>query len=271
MKKFYYAMTAVALLASTSSCKKSSGPNGSGGQNGSGLVRMQQGVDPTDDSIYLFRYDATNRLSVVIDSINQDTLTATYNLASQLTNIQESSPYGQDNLAATYNSTGQLAQIDYTLFGEYDRYIFTYSGSGNIPSQCAYYTNAGSGGLALYRTYIYTVEGQNITGVKEYNKSNVFLGEHKMTFGSQANPFKTLSLFNWGNRLGTDDIVTTETFFNANLLASTTWYGDSNNIFYTTTVTSTNNSAGNPVKIVAAEKYTDGSIQNLYTWGFSYK
>jgi len=271
MKKFYYALTAIVLLSSISSCKKSSGTNNPGGQNGATLVRMQQGIDPTDDSVYLIRYDGMNRLNVIIDSINQDTLTATYDLASHLISIQESSPYGQDNLNATYNSTGQLTQIDYTLFGESDSYVFTYSGGGNMPSQCAYYTNAGQGGPALYRTYVYTVTGQNITGVKEYSKANVFLGEHKMTFGTQANPFKTLSLFNWGNRLGTDDIITTESFFNANLLATTTWYGDSNNIFYTTTVTSTNNSAGSPAKIVATEKYTDGSIQNLYTWGFSYK
>jgi hypothetical protein len=270
MKNFSYALMAIALFASGSSCKKSSGPS-SGGQNGSSLVRMQQGIDPTDDSVYLFRYDATSRLSVIIDSINQDTLTATYSLGSQLTSIQESSPYGHDNLTATYNSSGQLTQIDYTLFGESDRYVFLYAAGGALPSQCVYYTNAGQGSLSEYRTYGYTVTGQNITGVKEYSKAGVFLGEHKMTFGTQANPFKTLSLFNWGNRLGTDDIVTTESFFNANLPATTTWYGDSNNIFYTTTVTATNNPAGNPVKIVATETYTDGSIQNLYTWGFSYK
>lgn len=265
-------MIAIVLIAFASSCKKNSDSgNNPGGQNGAKLVRIQQGIDPLDDSVYLIRYDGTGRTSVVIDSINNDTLTGVYNGGSQLTNIAESNAYYHDALNATYNSTGQLTEMTFSFFGENDKYVFTYTAGSSMPSQCAYYTNSGSGSLFLYRTYVYTVTGQNITGVKEYDKSNTFLGEHKMTFGTQANPFKTISLFNWGNRLGMNDIVMTESIFNANLHTSTTWYGDSNNIIYTTTVTATNDQSGNPTKITASEKYPDGSIQSLFTWGLSFK
>ena len=223
MKYLCYALIAIAFTMADASCKKSSGSGNNGGSQTSGLVRIQQGVDPNilNDSVYLLKYDINKRLSVIIDSLNQDTLTATYNTGGKLTGIQESSAYSSDQLSATYNTSGQLTELDCSVFGEQEQFVFTYSGT--MPSQCVYSTNAGAGSLSVWRTYGYTVTGQNITDIKEYDASNTFLGEHKLTYGTQTNPFKTLSLFNWGGRLGTDDIIFTETFFNANMTATTAW------------------------------------------------
>jgi hypothetical protein len=270
MKNTSYVLLATALIMAGASCKKSTpSNNNNNNQTTSSLVRIQQGVDPdiTNDSIYLLKYDTKKRLSVIIDSLNTDTLTATYNTSDQLVGIQESSPWSNDQLTATYNSSGQLTQIDCTVFGSHEQYAFTYSGS--MPSQCVYSDDA-SGSLAVWRTYGYTVTGGNITDIKEYDKSSTFLGEHKMTYGSQANPFKTISLFNWGNRLGAGDIAFVETFFNTNMTATTTWYGNSANILYTTTQTTTNDKSGNPVKIVASEQ-VGSTVDGLYTWNLSYK
>ena len=272
MKKNPYvlAVTAIALIAVVTSCKKDSGSNNNpGGQSGS-LVRIQQGVSVDDDTVYLIRYDGQKRVSAIIDSINLDTLTAAYNSSNQLTDIQETSPYGHDHLSATYNGSGQLTELNSSFFGQKDKYVFEYSGS--MPSKKSYYTDAGQGGsVALYRYYTYTLTGTNITGIKEYSAGDVFLGERKITYGTQTNPFKGLTLFNWGNRLGIEDIITQETFFNTNMATNTAWYDDSNNMAYSTAVTPANNSSNIPTGITAAEKYADGELQNLFTWSFSYK
>ena len=270
MKNHYCVLIATALIISFPSCKKSGGSN-NGGSQGSTLVRIQQGVDPAiiNDSVWLLKYDSKNRLSVVTDSINQDTLTATYNDAGLLTNIQENSAYSNDQFAATYNSSGQLTEIDCSVAGQADQYVFTYNGA--LPSRCVFSNNAGSGSLFVWRTYGYTSSGGNITDIKEYDQNNTLIGERKLTYTTQANPFKTLSFFNWGGRLGTDDISFMETFFNANMPATTGWFNATNNPFYTTYQTTTNDKSGNPVEIAANEQYPDGTSQALYTWGFTYK
>lgn len=269
MKNHYYVLIATALIVATPACKKSGGS--SGGSQGNTLIRIQQGIDPSiiNDSVYLLKYDSKNRLSVVIDSINQDTLTATYNDANQLTAIQESSAYSSDQFAATFNSNGQLTEIDCTVAGQADQYVFTYNGS--MPSQCVFSNNGGSGSLFVWRTYGYTATGGNITDIKEYDQNNTLIGERQLTYTTQSNPFKTLSFFDWGGRLGTDDISFMETYFNANMAATTGWFNATNNPFYTTYQTTTTDKSGNPVSIVATEKYPDGTIQSLYTWGFTYK
>jgi hypothetical protein len=271
MKSHYYVLLSTALIMTATSCKKDSSNSGGGGNQSSGLVRIQQGVDPAiiNDSVYLLKYDSKNRITSVIDSIYQDTLIATYNANGQLSTIQEHNPYADDQLSATYDGSGHLTEIDYILAGEMDQYAFTYTGS--MPSQCVWSTNAGSGSLFVWRTYQYTATGQNITNIKEYDKDNSFIGERRLTFGNQANPFKTLSFFNWGGRLGTDDIIYMETFFNANLTATTAWYGPSNNLFYTTNQTTTNDNSGNPTKIVATEEDAGNDILSLQTWFFNYK
>ena len=270
MKNHYFVLLVVALVISSPSCKKSNSSS-NGGTQGSTLIRIQQGIDPSiiNDSVYLLRYDSKNRLSVIIDSINQDTLTATYNDAGQLTNIQETSAYSSDNFAATYNGSGQLTEIDCSVAGQADQYVFTYSGS--MPSQCVYSTNAGSGSLFVWRTYGYTSSGGNITDIKTYDQNNTLIGERKLSYGNQTNPFKILSFFDWGGRLGTDDISYMETYFNSNMTATTEWLNATNNPFYTTNQTTTVDKSGDPVQIVANEQYPDGTSQALYTWGFSYK
>ena len=269
MKRANCLLVISVLVVAGASCKKSSGSANNGGSQGSNLVRIQQGVDPTiaNDSVYLLKYDSKNRLNIIIDSLNQDTLTATYNGTGQLTAIQET--YG-DGLTATYNSSGQLTEIDDVIAGSQEQYVFTYSGP--MPSKCTYSTNSGAGTpLAVWRYYAYSVTGENITDIKEYNASNTLLGERKLTFAGKANPFQTLSLFNWGNRLGTQDIISVETFFDASMTATTEWDNATNNPYYTTYQTTTLNNSAEPVKIIASEQAPGGVVQNLFTWGFSYK
>jgi len=268
MKSFYYVIP-VALLATAISCKKDSASTPPGGNNAQ-LIRIQQGVSTDDDTVYLIKYDDKKRIASLIDSIYGDTLTPAYDGSDRITGITERSDWSNDHLTVTYNASGQVTQLDYTLNGEKDRYVFEYS--GGMPSKNTFYTDAGqAGALTLWRVYTYTTTGSNITSIKESDNSGTLLGERKITFGTQTNPFKTLALFNWGNRLGTEDIIPIETIFNANALTSTTWYDATQNPFYSTTVVPVNNAAGNPVGITATEKDPSAGVMNTFTWSFSYK
>jgi len=93
-----------------------------------------------------------------------------------------------------------------------------------------------------------------------------------LTFGSLPNPFKTLSLFNFSAHLAADDIMPVESFFNANLVTSAIWYGDNiNSPFNSNSLVVTNNAANMPTKITSADLNGDGSVEDVFSWNFSYK
>lgn len=246
----------VIVLIAFISCKKDNG-SGGGPSSNSNLVRIQQGVDPdiTNDTVYLISYDGSKKITSIVDSLFNDTLTATYDASGNLAAVNET--YGT-NSTYTYDGNNQLTQIDYQLAGSHEQFVFEYT--NGVVSKETYNSNLGSGPVSKQSYFTFVVTDGNITSIKAYNKNDVLVSETTCTYGSQPNTFKALSLFNYGGILGADDIFRPETFFNKNNLS-----GFSVNGLNTSSVYTYNGQL--PTKIVT----TDQSISGVFTWAFSYK
>ena len=183
------------------------------------LFRIQQGVNPdlTDDTIWHISYNAAGKIRTIVDSLAQDTLVANYDASGRLVSTFDS--YG-DNATYTYNADNQLAVLSYDWAGSKERFLFTYAG-GTIQKK-SYYSNLGSGALKYLGDFIYTVTGGNITSIKAYTASGTLISTSTFAYGSEPNPLKDLSLFNYANRLGMDYIMDIETYFNKNLWTKAT-------------------------------------------------
>ena len=241
------------------SCKKDSGSSGGGSQSKGNLVRIFEGTDAdiNNDTVYLLTYNSSNQLVTLLDSLYQDSLVATYDASGNLSTVNDIGPFGLGNTSFTYNTNGTLAQIDANVAGEKEQYVFEYT--NGVVSKKSYSSDFGLGGsLQLYSYDLYTVSNGNITDMKEYDAANNLTSETSFTYGVQANPFKTLSLFNFGDRLGTQDIINYETYFNKNIQTGYT------NSSYNVTSAITFSSQQKPTKII-----TNDAINNwVETWQF---
>jgi hypothetical protein len=245
-----------------SSCKKDNGSGGGGSQSNGNLVRIFQGTDPNinNDTVYLLTYNSSNQLTVLYDSLYQDSLVATYDGSGRLSTVSDIGPFGLGSSSFTYNTDGTLGEIDANVAGENDKYVFEYT--NGVVSKKTYSSDFGGGGaLQLYSSDVYTLSNGNITDMKEYDAANNLTSETTFTYGAQANPFKTLSLFNFGNRLGTQDIINYETYFNKNI--QTGYTNTSFNVSSAITV----NSQQKPTKIITSDAI-NGWVE---TWQFFYK
>jgi hypothetical protein len=257
-----YLSAVIALLILFSSCKKNTN-SGTGGQTGTGiLTRIQEGTDPniSNDTVYLLSYNSLNKISVILDSLYQDSLVATYDASGNLIEVDDNGTYGLGSSSFTYNANNVLTEIDAVVAGEKDQYLFAYT--NGVVSKKTYNSDFGQGGaLQLYSYDVYTVTGGNITDMKEYDASNNLTSETTFTYGPQANPLKLIGLFNFGNRLGTSDIAAYETFFNKNILTGFSISGQ------TATMTNSFNSKQQLTGIID----NDQIYQGVFTWLFSYK
>jgi hypothetical protein len=243
------------------SCKKDNGGAG-GSQSNGNLVRIFEGTDANinNDTVYLLTYNSSNQLITLLDSLYQDSLVATYNTSGSLSTVNDIGAFGLGSSSFTYNTDGTLAQIDANVAGENDQYVFEYT--NGIVSKKTYSSDFGGGGaLQLYSSDVYVVSNGNITDMKEYDAANNLTSETTFIYGAQANPFKTLSLFNFGDRLGTQDIINYETYFNKNI--QTGYTNSSFNVSSAITL----NSQQKPTKIVTSDAI-NGWVE---TWQFFYK
>ncbi|HEX4371895.1 MAG TPA: hypothetical protein VHZ50_01195 [Puia sp.] len=251
----------IPCLIFLASCKKDSG-GGGGSQSNGNLVRIFEGTDAdvNNDTVYLLTYNSSNQLITLLDSLYQDSLVATYDASGNLSTVNDVGAFGLGNSSFTYNTNGTLAQINANVNGENDQYVFEYT--NGVVSKKTYTSDFGQGGaLQLWSYDVYTASNGNITDMKEYDAANNLLFETTFTYGAQANPFKTLSLFNFGDRLGTEDIMNYEIYFNKNIQTG----------FTTSSVNSisalTFNSQQKPTEIITTDQI-NGWVE---TWQFFYK
>lgn len=249
------------LASLAASCQKEiNGDDENGGDGGSStpgkLVRIHQGLDPLtdDDTVYLISYNAAGRISKVIDSMYEDTMTAHYDASGRIDHI--SSNLGE-NVYYTYDANGLLVQQDYN-WGTDERFVFTYD--NGVIAKKSYYDNA-TGPMALWRYWTYTLTNGNITNIKEYNKNGTLVGEANLTYSTLPNDYKDLALFNYGNYLGLDPFVNYESLFNKNLVSTIELNG------INISLTSTLNDRQQLGKLVAHETTYDQTL----TWRFNYK
>ncbi len=226
------------------------------------IVRIQQGTDPdlANDSVYKISYTTTGKIKALLDSINQDSLIAGYDASGHLTSITDKND-PTFNAAFTYDVTsGALTQEDYMLAGSHEQYKFAYT--NGVVSLKSYLSDLGQGGTpTLQESYAYTVTNGNITDIKTYSATNSPISHITLTYGPQANPFQQLALFNYGGRLGTDNIFNEETFFNKNILTGTT---------INSSAAATNTNTFNANGYISNINVIDLLQDNDYTWSFSY-
>lgn len=275
MKRCHLFVLLLPVFILFGSCKKEKDCSGKPPAAPKGnLIRIQQGISANlaNDTVKIISYDSLDRIRTVVDSIYKDTMYAYYDASGRLARIVQIKHYTSNNISYlitdsaqfTYNANGLLIQYDFTNNGQKNRYAFEYNNGVLIKNN--FYLDGGSGGpLILWRIFTYEVTGGNITDVKEYTASNSLVDETKFTYGSQLNPFKNISLFNFANKLGTGEVINYETYFNHNILT-----GYTNN---TSTVNITNsfNDLQKPVKIVSMYDYlSDKQFDYIFTRFFTY-
>ncbi|MRG43528.1 hypothetical protein GFS24_00295 [Chitinophaga sp. SYP-B3965] len=194
------------------------------------VLKMRQGIIPGDDTVYIVKYDAGSRITSIIDSVYADTLKVEYNSTGKVISVQDE---GWEPATFTYNDAGQLTEIFYEA-GEYsERYVFEYT-NGVLSKKSEYSkTNANSPALNLWRYHTYVVTNGNITNMKEYDAAGGLLGETTFTYSAYPNAFKPLSLLNARNTLGLGDLANHETYFNNNLISSSSVEGVQTTFAYT--------------------------------------
>jgi len=244
-------------LITFASCKKEDTPTPPGNPDAK-LVRIQQGIDAdlTNDTVYLINYNSAGKISSVIDSIYGYIVTASYDETGKLQSIDDD--YG-DDASITYDADGRLTAINFIIAGSKEKYAFEYS--NGIIGIMRHYSDHGSGGaLSLWRQYNYTVQQENIVAIYEYTAGGSLVSTKEFTYGTQPNNFKQLALFNTANRLGSERIISIESYFNKNMAKSIS----SENSIVNNTYTINSNQQFS--KAVSTE---DGGY--TYTWLFKYE
>jgi YD repeat-containing protein len=265
MRKRFIPILMAVLMLHVSCQKEVSSTDGSPGThtgntsgNGADIKRIQQGIDPdlSKDTIWLITYTSSKKISKIEDSVYDYGATAKYDASDRLIEVNMTSG---DYARYTYDAAGLLTQLDYYLVGTKERFVIEYSGS-NI-SRTTFLSDFGTGGAYESRGYeTYTVAGGNITDVKQFSMSGTLTGQATLLYGSEGNPFKNLSLFNFFNRFGMDQIVNFYTYFNKNI-SSGVKLGP---VTFKTNNTFTNH---NLTKITSEYLYGTGGI---FTYFFSY-
>ena len=229
---------------------------------GSTLFRMQMGTNPNikQDSIWTIAYNSINKPSMISDSLNGFTASATYDVSQR---IKEISTSRGDQAMFIYNINGLLSTIDVAWAGRRYRYVFSYT--NNIVSKKSCYSDNGSGrDLVLTKEYAYTVINNNITSIKEYSPSGDLLRVENCSFDIQPNVFKDFSLFSYSLLLGADHLIDAETYFNKNLLTRVTVTENartSDELLNSYTL----NGKQFPVRVISKSK------NGAFTWTFSYR
>lgn len=218
------------------------------------LRRFQMG-----DTVILISYDENKRIkSVLLDSTYKMELLPTYDNAGNLISVGERVGAGvtYTPLTLKYNTDNLLTEVNIGYASSARQYKYEYK--NGVLSKKSYYTvlNLNNPELELYRYYTYEVTNGNITSRKEYTTAG-FSNEMTFTYTGDKNVFSPLALLGAGGMLEFMEI-NDENFFNKNLIAGYTKYGDQNNYIYTY---DTN-------KLLT--KYVISKPRKAYTWMISY-
>lgn len=245
------------------SCKKDNGGNSN--PSATSFVRIQEGVDPLDDTVYLLTYDSAHHIKTIQDSIDNNLITLTYDASGNLTGLSEAGAFAiTSDVAYTYDANNLLTQIEYVFAGEHE--IFTFEYTNGVLARQNFFTDAGLGGdpkLWTYSTYVFS--GGNISTRKDYTKADVLSATTNYTYSSQANPFKTLGLINVSNLLGTDLIANFDTYFCANQRTGSS----AGNVSTQNTITK-DGSSRMAKETASVLDSADPSSNSIFTWNFSY-
>jgi hypothetical protein len=184
MKLSKLALAAISLLFLLASCKKASTQSTTpGGGSGTKVTKIQEGTDPSNDTLYFFHYTGSSGLAdYIIDSFagypGNDTDFLSYDSYGHISYIIDH--YGSPQ-TFSFNPNGTLAEIDGN--GYSDNYIFSYSGTVVTGMQDVI------PGYGINITYDYTVNSAgDVTEVLAYQGNHVSLiSDITYTYTSHSN------------------------------------------------------------------------------------
>ncbi len=177
-----------------------------------------------DDTSFVYKYDANNRIIKVVNTTLKDSVVATYNSAGNLTKVLSTGGGYTSIVGYTYNDANQLISIsrkwdDSAPFkGEYrDSMVYN---NGVIAKRNTYVIDPGinNGKITFQGHYAYEVTDGNITRINYYGSDGQLSSEKTLTYNNEPNVLKGASLLNIYGALFIDDIANEETWFNKNLL-----------------------------------------------------
>lgn len=182
--------------------------------------RMVVGTQAVPDAVYLFSYDSLSRMTNIVDSINQITITAAYGSNGRIGTLTYSSSSGYTRTTHfKYNADNQLIEIDRKQWYR-DRYTFEYQ--NGVLARCNWYTTISttSDNYSLYRYYTYEMENGNIVKMTAHDANDNIVGSNTYTYTDTPNRFSQLGMFSTAGGPGIYFLSSFENIFNKSLIAT---------------------------------------------------
>jgi len=180
----------------------------------------------TADTNFVFTYNDKNQVTKVVNTTLKDSLVATYNSAGYPSKVVVAPNGDPVTVEYNYNADNQLIRVTSTWeddtrppFKATYKDTLEYS-NGVLVKRSSYSIIPGiNNGEPYYAGgYTYEVTNGNITSVKAFDMDGHLMSTTTLTYNSDPNVFKTLSLLNVFGVVSIDDIANEDTWFNNNLL-----------------------------------------------------
>jgi hypothetical protein len=167
------------------------------------LTRIVQGTG-IDDTVYLVKYDALNRIRAIVDSVHEDSLNATFTGNNKYPDRIEDS-FG-DGISYSYNNAGKPLVV----VGWGNKVEMEYVSDTVLSKAITYYPD---NGWKIASRYTFQFDSKsNLTQIQEFSSGNVFQHQIDITYTDIPNAFQGLVPYNFFNLLGMDDIFPASMF-----------------------------------------------------------
>ena len=187
------------------------------------LTRIVQGTG-IDDTVFLVKYDAQNRIRAIVDSAYEDSLTATFTGNNIYPDFIDDN-YG-DGISFTYNSKARVL----VAAGGGNKSEMEYVSDTILSKATTYYPDPG---WKVSRRYTFQSDSKgNLTSMQEFTSGNVLRGQTDFTYTDILNPFGGLIPYSFNNALGMDDVFPAfEFLYNSKYLVKSALRGGGGQIF----------------------------------------
>lgn len=165
------------------------------------LTRVIQGTG-TDDTVYHIKYDTLDRIAVLIDSTENDSLVATYTGSKKFPD-RIADDYGA-HIDIAYNSKNKPLTIAGSDYGT--KIDMEYVADTLLSKATEHWYDGLANAWKLAGHSEMSFDKGNLVQIKEYNTSSTLIRTLEISYTGIPNPFKELATYNFFNMLGMDDI-----------------------------------------------------------------
>lgn len=212
MRAFYFILIAVTGLMV--SCQKEisedlgttpgTGTPGTSAGKQCLLTKIVQGTGTTDDTVFLVKYDALNRIRTITIPEYDDSLVTTYTGSNKYPDLIEDG-YG-GGLSFSYNNAGRPLVVA----GGGNKMEMEYVSDTVLSKGTSYYYD---NTWKLSRRYTFQFDSKvNLASYREFSSANDLRGQFDITYTDILNPFNALVPYSFNNTLGMDDIFPADIF-----------------------------------------------------------